>query len=129
MNWIRNRLDLGGNELSGPIPGELGRLEAVVELRLDNNQLTGPIPLEMERLRALAKLDLSSNQLAGPAYPDALRQLRTLVELNVSGNPQLHSSTVFAAPTKLRMQMCGISFVRERRENELPKRKRRKAGK
>ena len=37
---------LGNNQLSGPIPPELGRLFFLQDLSLNHNQLSGPIPPE-----------------------------------------------------------------------------------
>ena len=39
--------DLGGNELSGPVPPELGNLTNLTELALYWNELSGPIPPEL----------------------------------------------------------------------------------
>ena len=44
------RLDLSYNQLSGPIPSELGHLSGLETLYLSDNQLTGSIPLELGNL-------------------------------------------------------------------------------
>ena len=46
-------LDVTGNGLAGRLPGSLGELTRLTELRVGDNELTGPLPL------ALAKLPLS----------------------------------------------------------------------
>ena len=53
-------LDLAGNELSGPIPPELGRLTDLERLSLRNNRLSGAIPVELDNLTALTDLSIDS---------------------------------------------------------------------
>jgi Leucine-rich repeat (LRR) protein len=55
-------LSLSDNNLSGPLPGELGNLPYLQYLRLDFNLLTGPIPDSLGTLTALEVLDLAGNQ-------------------------------------------------------------------
>ena len=57
---------LSGNELTGPIPAWLGDLSNLEWLNLGDNQLTGPIPAELGDLSNLQNLWLSRNQLTGP---------------------------------------------------------------
>ena len=59
-------LDLRNNNLTGPIPAEIGSLTWLVDLSLYNNQLTGPIPAEIGSLTWLVYLYLNNNQLTGP---------------------------------------------------------------
>ena len=47
---------LGGNQLMGEIPSELGNLDELTGLFLDQNQLTGAIPSELGDLSNLQKL-------------------------------------------------------------------------
>ena len=63
------RLDLRGNQLSGPIPAELGNLVNLESLWLNINQLSGPIPTEFGNLANLERLVLRDNQLSGPIPP------------------------------------------------------------
>jgi hypothetical protein len=73
------------NELTGPIPAELGRLGALDALFLENNQLSGPIPAELGQLGALTWLTLDCNQLSGP-IPTELGQLGGLEHLYLNEN-------------------------------------------
>ena len=78
-------LDLEANNLTGPIPGELGNLSNLVSLDLGRNQLTGSIPPELGNLTRLVTLDLGRNQLTGP-IPSELGNLSNLDSLNLIGN-------------------------------------------
>ena len=74
------KLHLSRNELSGPIPPELGSLTNLEALYLRGNQLSGAIPLELGNLTDLTQLSLSGNQLSGPIPPE-LGSLTNLEEL------------------------------------------------
>ena len=78
-------LILSGNLLTGPIPPELDNLSELVWLHLESNRLTGEIPPELGRLSNLTRLDISSNQLTGEIPPE-LRRLSKLMGLNLSSN-------------------------------------------
>ena len=59
-------LRLGGNQLTGTIPSELGMLLLVEELDFsDNTQLTGTIPQELVLMRNLTMLDVSRTSVSG----------------------------------------------------------------
>ena len=58
-------LHLGGNQLSGEIPSELGNLANLIELGLSQNQLSGEIPRQLGNLANLGNLELHENQLSG----------------------------------------------------------------
>jgi hypothetical protein len=88
------------NELTGPIPVELGQLTALVELDLYNNKLTGPIPAALGQLGALTILYLGQNELSGP-IPTELGQLRALTVLDLNGN-QLSGAIPAAQMQKVR---------------------------
>ena len=64
-------LGLNNNQLSGPIPSQLGNLANLEELFLDINQLSGSIPSELGNLANLEFLILDINQLSG-CVPAAL---------------------------------------------------------
>ncbi len=76
---------LPDNNLSGPVPPELGSLSNLVELLLPENRLTGSIPAELGSLGNLEALNLSINQLTG-AIPAELGNLSSLVGLNLWAN-------------------------------------------
>ena len=78
-------LDLGGNELTGPIPPELGSLTGLTSLRLSFNNLTGPIPPQLGNLASLEWLGLGDNELTGPIPPE-LGSLTGLTRLRLSYN-------------------------------------------
>ena len=92
-------LDLFDNDLSGPIPPELGGLTRLFELYLTDNDLSGPIPPELGRLTRLSQLFLAGNDLSGPIPPElsGLTGLSTLVlaENGLSGPipPELGAMT------------------------------------
>ena len=78
-------LQLDNNELKGPIPPELGGLNALQVLELEDNELTGPIPPEIGRLSELRTLELHGNELSGP-IPAELGNLGRLRILNLFSN-------------------------------------------
>ena len=78
-------LDLGGLGLTGPIPPELGRLSSVKRLLLTDNQLTGPIPPELGNLVSLEELFLADNNLEGPV-PPGLGGMARLKGLHLTNN-------------------------------------------
>ena len=81
-------MSLGHNELSGPIPPELGRLPAARLLALDHNALTGPVPPELASLPEIERLYLDNNDLTGPV-PAAFGAMTTLRELGLTNNPSM----------------------------------------
>ena len=78
-------LFLGDNQMTGPIPSELGNLANLQELNLRYNQLTGPIPPELGNLANLEWLSFSGNQLRG-SIPSELGKLANLEWLILSDN-------------------------------------------
>ena len=74
LNRLRP-LHLQDNNLSGPIPPEIGNLTALRELQLSQNQLTGPMPTELGNMRELVRLSLPFNELEGE-IPASLANLR-----------------------------------------------------
>ena len=78
-------LNLSTNQIAGPIPPELANLANLTYLNLSTNQLTGPIPPELANLANLTSLDLATNQLTGPIPPE-LGDLSKLVVLSLAIN-------------------------------------------
>ena len=63
-------LKLYNNNLTGPIPPELGKLGSLQWLNLSDNNLTGPIPPELGKLGSLQELYLYDNDLTGSIPPE-----------------------------------------------------------
>lgn len=79
------RLSLYLNKLTGSIPPELGKLSQLTLLDLYGNQIEGSIPAELGNLARLDTLDLHSNELTG-AIPVTLADLGSLRSLRLSSN-------------------------------------------
>ena len=78
-------LNLDSNNLSGPIPPELGDLTSLRRLYLVRNSLTGPIPPRLGDLINLEALSLAGNALTGPIPPE-LAGLTAVSVLSLYGN-------------------------------------------
>ena len=74
--------DLSGNDFTGTISPELGKLTGLTKLDLSDNELTGGI-LAVRELTNLTALNLSDNKLEGPIQT-ALQDLGKLTYLNLS---------------------------------------------
>ncbi|KAG1355035.1 receptor-like protein EIX2 [Cocos nucifera] len=95
-------IDLYGNNLSGPLPSQIGELRSLVYLVVHGNSLSGSIPASLGKLSALSELDLSSNSLNG-SIPASLGKLFALSSLDLSSNSLSGALTEahFANLTKL----------------------------
>ncbi len=80
--WIEN------NDLSGPIPPELGHLSLLARLDLHGNRLTGSIPVELGNLANLEVLRLEQNRLTGP-FPQSVLGIAGLEDLRFQENAGL----------------------------------------
>ena len=78
------RLTLNDNNLTGPIPAELGNLTALEWLLLNGNELTA-IPPELGDLGSLQYLYLQDNRLTG-TIPPQLGNLSRLLRLYLQDN-------------------------------------------
>ncbi|XP_009623729.1 leucine-rich repeat receptor-like tyrosine-protein kinase PXC3 [Nicotiana tomentosiformis] len=78
-------LELDKNQLSGPIPSELGKCQNLALLNLAQNKLSGVIPVELGDISNLQVLSLQSNNLVGD-IPSNISQLNRLQRLNISWN-------------------------------------------
>jgi len=80
-----SHLNLVNNQLSGPIPPEIGNLSGLRYLYLYGNQLSGNIPLQIGNLNNLQYFYLHSNQLDG-SIPPELGNLSSLQYLSLASN-------------------------------------------
>ena len=80
-----DEIDLGGFELSGEIPAEIGELSVLRELHLDYNLLRGGIPAELGELTSLSLLAMQGNDLSGE-IPSELGSLLNLTLLALHDN-------------------------------------------
>ncbi|CAI5484142.1 unnamed protein product [Closterium sp. Yama58-4] len=80
-------LNLANELLKGPIPGrQLAQLDALERLNMGYNSLTGPIPKDLGALNGLTFLSFEANQLEGP-IPDWMAPLLSrLVEIRFANN-------------------------------------------
>jgi hypothetical protein len=86
-NTVIKEVYLGGNNLDGTLPAELGTgsLSDLEVLYLNNNKLTGNIPTELGNLANLYDLWLDSNQLTG-AIPVELANIDSLGSIGLRWN-------------------------------------------
>eukprot|EP01018_Ginkgo_biloba_P023838 Gb_27191 [translate_table: standard] len=86
INRLRKlkHLDLGGNYISGSIPGEYGKLKKLKYLSLAGNRLTGRIPGELGNLKKLQKLLLGYFNAFIGGIPAELGNLSKLVYLDMA---------------------------------------------
>jgi len=78
-------LSLATNQLTGSIPQEIGNLVNMTHLQLWYNQFTGKIPPEIGKLKNLEGLGLANNQFTGE-IPQEIGTLKNLTGLNLSSN-------------------------------------------
>ncbi|KAK2979354.1 hypothetical protein RJ640_000448 [Escallonia rubra] len=107
-------LDL--NELTGPIPSEVGNLKNLGALSIRGNKLTGEIPSALGSCQVLEYLDLQGNFLDG-AIPSSLDQLKGIQQLDLSQNNLSGQIPEFLG--KLRLMRLNLSH--NMFEGEVPK--------
>ena len=78
-----SELMLPGNELTGGMPADLGKLTSLTKLDLPGNKLTGGIPADLGKLTGLQEIYLHRNALT--SAPD-LSSLSNLTHLSLSHN-------------------------------------------
>nr|AMM42878.1 LRR-RLK [Vernicia fordii] len=78
-------LHFGSNKIYGKLPPQVGELPLVV-LNISKNGFSGEIPTQIGNLKCLQNLDLSCNNFSG-TFPAILNTLSTLNKFNVSYNP------------------------------------------
>ncbi|KAL5723025.1 hypothetical protein ACHQM5_006471 [Ranunculus cassubicifolius] len=78
-------LHVGMNQLSGKLPSEIQRLPLVV-LNITDNRFSGEVPSDLGNLKCLMNLDLSYNNFSG-VFPSSLNNLHDLNKFNISYNP------------------------------------------
>ncbi|MBA0637133.1 hypothetical protein Godav_029473 [Gossypium davidsonii] len=78
-------IDLSCNNLTGPIPPELGNLSEIHSFNFSHNKLTGVIPSSFSKLQHIESLDLSYNNLSGE-IPNQLVELNSLEVFSVAYN-------------------------------------------
>ncbi|XP_022766949.1 probable LRR receptor-like serine/threonine-protein kinase At1g74360 [Durio zibethinus] len=78
-------LHLGYNEFNGALPTEIGQLPLLV-LNISRNKFSGQIPMEIENMKCLQNLDLSHNNFSG-TFPTNFNNLNELSKFNISFNP------------------------------------------
>ena len=114
-------LDLGGNNLVGTIPPEIGQFPNLEGLFLHGNRLSGQLPPELGELSKLNRLFVGGNRFDG-CIPDSLEDVTDsdLHTLNLtfcdSGKPASRPSTdvaVFShSPTRISMTWsCGLDVA------------------
>ena len=78
-------VELPGNNLRGFLPGELGNLEKLRQLRLYDNTLTSEVPASLGQLADLEELLLHETGLRG-RIPPSLGNLKRLTHLHLHKN-------------------------------------------
>ncbi|WP_396591859.1 immunoglobulin domain-containing protein [Allomuricauda sp. R78024] len=78
-------LNIGNNNLSGPIPASIGDLTDLTRLWLFSNQLTGSLPPSIGNLVNIRNIALNSNQLSG-SFPLEIVSMTNLQSLSLSLN-------------------------------------------
>ncbi|KAI3832336.1 hypothetical protein MKW92_022284 [Papaver armeniacum] len=103
------RLYLSNNQLTGPIPIQLGGCSNLLDLDLSRNRLNGSIPHQIGSLISLQiRLDLSQNELSGE-IPSEFGKLDKLERLNLSHN-KLFGSIPSSFDQMLSLTTADVSY-------------------
>ena len=78
-------IDLNNNNLSGPLPSNLGKIKSLLNLILYDNLITGPLPASFGNLIKLTNVDLSYNTIIG-SIPSSIGNMSNLLYLTLSNN-------------------------------------------
>lgn len=74
-----------GQNITGPLPSEIGTLPFLQAIALYNNVFTGTIPHSYADMKQLVSIELDFNALTG-TVPDAFWRADALQQFNVAGN-------------------------------------------
>jgi Leucine-rich repeat (LRR) protein len=80
-----SELFLGGNQILGKIPAELGNLIGLILLSLDYNHFEGVIPTTFGKFMRMQKLVMNGNKLTGEV-PSIIGNLSQLYHLRIGDN-------------------------------------------
>ncbi|KAG6492955.1 hypothetical protein ZIOFF_047926 [Zingiber officinale] len=83
---MRLSLILQGNEIGGPLPIHMDKLQRLFKLDLGSNSLSGSIPTSLGKLSRLMSLNLSSNYLVGGLTEAHFANLTSLLTMDLSHN-------------------------------------------
>lgn len=78
-------LELNNNIMTGTLPTQLGQLTKLEQLKLNSNVFAGSIPTEIESMKSLSTIDLRGNALTGP-IPSEIGLMAHLTEIRLEGN-------------------------------------------
>ena len=102
-------LELTENNLSGPIPSELGNLANLELLALNHNDLRGSIPAEIGNLASLQELFLAYTNVSGP-IPAEIGNLTNLEWLAISFNDNLNGPIPVELGKLANLKALGLGF-------------------
>jgi Leucine-rich repeat (LRR) protein len=106
-----DELNLYGNQLTGPIPIQLGNLTKIERLILAQPGLSGPIPTQLGNLTNLRELQLWG-QLTG-SIPASFGNLVNLSSLNVSSNRLSGDITVPMSALRAKAPVTRLELYQE----------------
>jgi hypothetical protein len=82
---VLEQLDLSGNNLTGALPTEIGKLSRLQVLRLSNNAFSGALPAQIGECNHLEVLDVRNNQFSS-ALPEEIKNCSRLEALLLTNN-------------------------------------------